>query len=301
MARTEARLFVSIWRDPDWRELTQVGQWLYGAVLLTQPDLSYCGVLPYAPRRWAGLARGVTVKGVTKALVEIERKQMIVVDRNTEEVWIRTLVKNDGILQIPNLRKSMADAFVRVQSEKIRRGLAEGLPQWLGQQFDQEKAERYAQEFAERVGQALPYPLPLTPLPFPDSPSQLPRETSSSSTNGGRAPVPDDAKDLILSDTWALMAYRRMERRGGDPIIDKAAYMRKTVRELAKEFTSQAMSALELDPTIDAQNLAYLLDVSSAEGRPPCENCDTTGWVPSEDDLGGQVACPKCNNQRAVV
>jgi hypothetical protein len=288
-------LFVSIWRDADWRELSQVAQWLYGAVLLTQPDLSYCGVLPYAPRRWAGLARGVTVKGVTRALDELSRKGLIVIDRSTEEVWIRTLVKNDGILQIPNLRKSMADAFKRVQSQRIRQGLAEGLGQWLAEQFDEPKAQQYAREFAERVGEGMGYPLPLTPLPFPDSPSQLPRETSSSSTNGGRAATPDDAKDSILSDTWALMAYRRMERRTGDPILDKAAYVRKTVRELAKEFTEKALAALNLDPLLDAQNLAHLLDVSSEEGRPPCARCESTGWVPAEDDLGGQVACSDCN------
>jgi hypothetical protein len=302
MARSEARLFVTIWDDEDWRALSGTAQWLYGVVLLTQPDLSWCGVLPYSPRRWAGLAKGVTPKAVTKALSELEQgeKPLVVIDRDTEELWIRTLVKNDGILRIPNLRKAMADAFKLVRSKLIREAFAEGLMEGLAQQFDQGSAEGFRQEFVERVGKALanplsPFPFPLSPIP----PAPDPADHVSSSTNGCRDNITDDATERKLTETWQAMAHRRMGRRkGADPITDRAAYERKTVRALAAEYRDKALAAVDLKPEITPAELAELLDFASVEGRPACDRCETTGWVPDDTD-GFMAPCPDCNATKA--
>ena len=54
MARDHARVLVSIWGDDDWRDLPAAAQRIY-IVALSQPGLSYAGVTPYLPGRWANL------------------------------------------------------------------------------------------------------------------------------------------------------------------------------------------------------------------------------------------------------
>ena len=73
MPRTEARIFTSIWGDPDFLALPGSAQRLY-MFLLSQRDLTYCGVMPFRPSRWAGKAAGLTerelsiLKAVAKGL-----------------------------------------------------------------------------------------------------------------------------------------------------------------------------------------------------------------------------------------
>jgi hypothetical protein len=126
-------------------------------------------------------------------------------------------------------------------------------------------------------------------------------DTPASSSNTVVAPTAadDDTISGVLSDTWALMAYRRMERRGGEPVRDKAAYVRRAAKAIAEEFTDQAKAAIVLDPSIEPTKLADMLDFTSTEGRPPCERCESTGWVPDDAD-GFMAPCPKCNNRVAV-
>ena len=59
MARSEARIFTSIWKDEDFLALPPSAQRLY-MFLLSQDDLTYCGVMPLRERRWASKAAGLT-------------------------------------------------------------------------------------------------------------------------------------------------------------------------------------------------------------------------------------------------
>ena len=53
MARSEARVLVSIWSDPDWLALTSTAQRAY-LLLLSQPKLSLAGCLDWMPQRVLG-------------------------------------------------------------------------------------------------------------------------------------------------------------------------------------------------------------------------------------------------------
>jgi len=119
MARTEARIKATMWEDADFKALTPNAQWLY-TMLLSQRGLSFAGVLPYTPKRWATLAKGVTPAVITRTIAELQTNRYIVVDTGTEELWIRTFVRHDGILDNPRLKRVHADDVNAIQSPIIR-------------------------------------------------------------------------------------------------------------------------------------------------------------------------------------
>ena len=123
VARSHARIFTRIWQDADFVRLSPQAKLLYVAVL-TQPDLSYCGVLPYRPRLWAKLL-GLAEKAVAAACRELERLRFVLVDQATEEAWVRSFMRNDGVLGSPNLLKVARRQFAEVFSIPIREGIRE--------------------------------------------------------------------------------------------------------------------------------------------------------------------------------
>lgn len=131
--RSEARIFASIWNDKAFKSLSPSRQRQY-FFLLSQPDLSYCGVIPLRARRWARSAEGLTVdhvqddlEGLAQPFPEGSTKPLIVVDGDTEEVFVRSLIRLDGIWKIPNLLKSAREAATLIESPRIRAALLEEL------------------------------------------------------------------------------------------------------------------------------------------------------------------------------
>lgn len=167
MPRTHGRILVTIWSDKEFLALSTEAQRFY-MLVLSQPKLSYCGVLPYTPRRWTLLAANDTLKGVLRAVKEGVDRRYVVVDENTEELWIRTFVKHDGLLKSPNLVKAMWKDFAEVQSDVIREGFLKGLPEGFREPPPQPPPEGMKEPIGEsngrgsRAGHAgLPLPLPL--------------------------------------------------------------------------------------------------------------------------------------------
>lgn len=158
MARDEARIFARIWKDDDFRALTRSAQGTYG-FLLSQQDLSYCGMLPLRVGKWARAAAGMTTEDVwtdLKALAEIGA--FIVVDEETEEVFVRSLIRNDGIWKQPNLMKAAREAAKLIESPKIRKALAEELKRIPIEESDSWWARRVLREFLEDFGEAAWFP-----------------------------------------------------------------------------------------------------------------------------------------------
>jgi hypothetical protein len=94
--RAEARLQVSIWSDADWLALSVDAQRAY-LLVLSQPGLSLCGVIAYTPRRWATYAAGDTTERLEAAIDELEERRFVVVDRDTEELLIRSFMRRDRV------------------------------------------------------------------------------------------------------------------------------------------------------------------------------------------------------------
>jgi hypothetical protein len=126
MARSEARIFTSIWKDKDFLRLPQTAQWLY-LFLVSQPDLTHCGVIPLRVRRWARNIDGLTHDQIHRDLDVLSRARFVVIDQDTEELLIRTLMRRDKVLRQPFLFVPAAEAIDNVESLPIQAALLEEL------------------------------------------------------------------------------------------------------------------------------------------------------------------------------
>lgn len=117
MARSEARIYTEIWEDGDFLALDSDGQWLY-MFLLSQPDLAHSGVIPLRERRWARKSKSGSVDRITHGLTELEA-HFLIVDWDTEEVFVRSLLRRDRIFRQPNVLRAAVDHIPLVQSLTI--------------------------------------------------------------------------------------------------------------------------------------------------------------------------------------
>ena len=130
--RTEARVYTSIWKDPAFIRLPSGAQRLY-MFLLSQDDLSYCGVMPLRQANWARKAADLTVADVEQDLKALEGTDypaaypdpesaptpLVVVEYDTDELLVRSLLRRDGIWKQPNLLKLARESAESVDSRRI--------------------------------------------------------------------------------------------------------------------------------------------------------------------------------------
>lgn len=123
MARNYAQIMTAIWRNAEFRALAEREQRGY-LLLVTQPDISACGVLPLRLRRWADMAVDSTPQGMTQVLKALEAGRFVVVDWDVEEVLIRSFIRWDGGFNNPKRRPVIIRTAAESDSELIRRHLA---------------------------------------------------------------------------------------------------------------------------------------------------------------------------------
>jgi hypothetical protein len=126
MARDHARIFVSIWTDPDFRRLERDAQRLY-LLLASQANLTYCGSLDYIPARLTTLAADEDADTLQAAMNTLESKRFVVVDYQMSELLVRSFVRHDGLLASPNMTKAMVKARAAMLSDGLREALDEEL------------------------------------------------------------------------------------------------------------------------------------------------------------------------------
>jgi len=132
MARTAALIKASIWDvGSDFRKLSSNAQRLY-MLLLSQPQITNCGVLPYTPERWARMAGDDTLDQVTAAADELAAARYVLVDHGTRELLIRTFIKHDRILEQPNLVKAAQREFQQIESDTLRDAITATYPDVFG-------------------------------------------------------------------------------------------------------------------------------------------------------------------------
>ena len=136
MARSYARLMTSIWSDDEFRALPALAQRLY-LVLISQPDLSSCGVLTVHEGRLAALAPDTKPKDVARDRLVLEAGDYVVVDDSTGELWVRSFMRHDGVTTSPNLLKSAARSWGAIHSKAIRERVREEIPEPFREGFPQ--------------------------------------------------------------------------------------------------------------------------------------------------------------------
>jgi hypothetical protein len=124
VGRAYAKVYRDIWTDPDFTGQPAAVQYLY-LFLLSQPNLNAAGVLPLTIRRWAAAAGRVQAADIESDLTILEKARYVVVDYGTEELLIRTYVRNDEIWRIPNTLYSVLRDAERVSSTVLRQALAD--------------------------------------------------------------------------------------------------------------------------------------------------------------------------------
>lgn len=119
MANAAGYIQESIWRDEHWRKLSRSAQALY-MQLLSQKELDCAGILPLQPNKWAKGCQELTVDQVWTDLEELQREKFVFYDADTEEVFIRTYIRNSNVIKVPNMLKSARRSAELVASGYIK-------------------------------------------------------------------------------------------------------------------------------------------------------------------------------------
>lgn len=154
MPRRFAPLLTSIWNDPDFQTLTPMAQRMYLQVL-SQKRLSLCGVVPYQARNWARGCTQLTEDDVEVHIQELIDRGYVWVDRDTEELVVRTMIKHDP----PRGSRTIAgmwNDWKEIDSPHIRHRVIHSLP-----------TEIWCHEYVEPPEDAKP--LRNTPLDTPST------------------------------------------------------------------------------------------------------------------------------------
>lgn len=145
MAREFAKIKAAIWQDDDFRALPIHAQHLY-FVILTDPELSYCGVTDWRPRRMAPKAHQWGLDTIYDAATILTEKHLLIIDEETEEVLVRSFLRHDGVMQHNKLCISATRAFATIGSNHIRgvvvhelKRLENEFPEWPAWGRDQVK------------------------------------------------------------------------------------------------------------------------------------------------------------------
>jgi len=256
VARTEARLRCSIWTDEDFTALKGSTQRLY-ALLLSQADLSYCGVLPYTPKRWAKLSSDGSERQVRRDVAELVEARFVVVDEDTEELLVRSLAKNDGILKSTNLTTAMWKAFRGVLSEPIRKVFLEELPEPFAEGFPEgvEEPPPEPEEAGSRVRSAGP-----PPPPPPSSSSSSSPPDPSASAEPERPMSPEEER---IAEAARIISDRHFARASN--VTNPVAWKLEDLRRVFAEHGERMKALLLEHPDVTPNELAYWCET----GRPP--------------------------------
>ena len=126
MANAAGFIQESIWRDPEWRQLSRGAQALY-VQLLSQKELDCAGIVPLQPQKWAKGCSELTLEQVIADLDELQAHRFVFYDDDTDEAFIRTYIRNSNVMKVPNMRKSARRSALLVASSTIKKILADEL------------------------------------------------------------------------------------------------------------------------------------------------------------------------------
>jgi hypothetical protein len=182
--RTEARIFTTVWKDPFFTAHAIEAQWLYFH-LLSQDDLSYCGVMPLRQSKWARKAAGLTAADIERALKALEGTDypsaypdpesgptpLVVVDYDTDELLIRSLLRRDGIWKQPNLLKLARESAESVDSRRISGVLLAELRRLPLHETGSDQVKTLVADFIADLEKGEPYPTAYPPPHSHDNPT----------------------------------------------------------------------------------------------------------------------------------
>ncbi|AOE44972.1 hypothetical protein SEA_TWISTER6_63 [Gordonia phage Twister6] len=174
MANSAGVIKESIWRDRDFRALSRTAQATY-LQLISQKELDRAGLLPLQPTKWVKGCDAMSLDDLYTDLKELQATRFVFVDVDTDEVFVRSYMRQSNVISQPNLLKNAYKCASMVDSEYLRHELATELRR-LGRKEAQELADSIDPgEGFEMPSETLPEPKPIQnpslrvvePLPKP--------------------------------------------------------------------------------------------------------------------------------------
>lgn len=224
MARSQANLHLTIFEGL--AGLSPSAKLVYVA-LLVEPTVNQAGVGATRPSRWAKQT-GLSLTQVSKALRELDDSRHAFVDDDTEELFVRTLMRNDGVASQPNVLWAACRAARLTRSPRLRAELAKEFRQLPPKPEDK----------TLRNGRVYVHPDPhavaeqLDPSPDPENPSRTlpePFENPSpgepfSKGSGGVGGGGGGSSVGLHGDTSSVVTVlRRSEKNAAAPSATKRA------------------------------------------------------------------------------
>lgn len=119
MAGRYAPLHSSIWTNPRFVALEPRAQLTY-LLIISQPDISYAGVVSLTPGRWARMSANTSTAEIERAIGLLTHARFVFVDVATEELMVRTFVEHNQILKQKQLHKALKRAYDSILSTRLR-------------------------------------------------------------------------------------------------------------------------------------------------------------------------------------
>lgn len=116
----EGRIFTRRWDDRDWLALPIDAQWLYD-VFISQASINHAGVLPIPRHMWANLASDEDAADrIHAALKTLVDRAFVALDDATDELLVRTLIRNDVLDGPPGPFLAAMARAVEIRSPHLR-------------------------------------------------------------------------------------------------------------------------------------------------------------------------------------
>lgn len=209
------KLLSRIWSDPEFTALTARSQQLY-CLLISYSTRNLAGVLPLTLKRWKNSTADATIDNLTDALIDLAARNFIVVDWDTEEVLIRTYIRNDEVYRQPNLMKAARKFALQIESAELRWALHDELTR-LPDHKDAVETERVANTLVDGLNRtprepiAKPFREPITEPPGVGV-TYVGNQNTSTHT-GNRTPAPAAAAIAEPHDAAAATPGAELVRR----------------------------------------------------------------------------------------
>lgn len=121
MARSEARLHFDVMEGL--RGLSKDAKLLYMGALLVEPTVNQAGIGALRERRWAKETE-LSPEETQRALDELDAGRFAFVDYDTEEIFVRTIIRRDKVAERPNVLWAACRVAEQVKSPRLRHELA---------------------------------------------------------------------------------------------------------------------------------------------------------------------------------
>jgi hypothetical protein len=319
VARSHGKIHTTVWDDDSGFVALSATAKLVYFFALTQKKLTLAGIIEPKRKRWANKI-GITTDDLDTAFEELGAAGYIVIDHDTEEVCIRTLVKHD--FDSHRMNKNLIAGFWRqweaIESEQLRRVVVEQVPADKWERLSEHAPEpalqirrsdrlKPAVETSSSNEQSEP-PSSLRPSPF--NPPAAPGTTSEIDGDEPDATPEAAAVKKLTStertkrfhDAIDLLTARKLERMPAK--TDPAGYERSIRRGKRSDHAAPAFALLDEDPSLTAEALADTLEPPAPPRAPdPAEMTVRAQQAEMERNARrarGEFDCEICQDEQML-